>query len=355
LSAVVGALACTGDPTGDLRNGIDHLVANPSSLFLDQEATGRVVIEGVDEQGNRLAIQPVLVGAANGIQVEKDESFNLVFDQNGQLVQPSRATRVRYNIEAGTLPVDASFEVKAGGKSITIPVRVLPTKFVGTFSNATPAIGDTVTVSVTAPIKIRPDAKVSAGGADAVITDIAADGRSVSFIPYPGGDTGPLTIDGLSLDFSPGLKLTVPSASDLTLPPAYEGTDTPATAPAIPLPAAGAAETILDAGAFAASPACNNNIGDTCRYYKLVFGATTTLTVSLTWDTTGDVGGYFTDATGADLFGDFACDSHASGATGQPETCTETFAPGTYYLGLAYFTDPNNPEPGHVRIDISAQ
>ena len=69
LAVALAALSCKGDPTDSLRNGVDHLVATPSAIFLVPGETFSVLVEAVDEQGNRQGTSFNLGTVGAGISV----------------------------------------------------------------------------------------------------------------------------------------------------------------------------------------------------------------------------------------------------------------------------------------------
>jgi hypothetical protein len=234
----------------------------------------------------------------------------------------------------------SSFTVTAGGHQIVVPVTVVPTSVGATFSSATPNINDTVTVTAPAGLKFDPTSSISfATGGAAIVTSFAADSSAISFVPMV-GSTGVATITHVIPTYVAGLSLTLPATSSITVPnTGRPGTDAIATAPTLTLPGPGVREVFVDGGPFAANAGCAAATGGTCRLYKLVVAAPTTITVTATWESTADIGIYFLNAAGvADVFGDFACDQHGSGATSQPETCTETIPAGTFYLAAVNFS-----------------
>jgi hypothetical protein len=526
LAAALVWIACKGDPTDSLRNGIDQLQADPSALFLRPDSVKTLIVSAADEQGNALGTKFTVGTVTSGITVAEDDSFGLVFNNAGNLVKPTNPTRVQYIVTATGKVGDNSFVVRAGGKSLTIPVHILPdsvntpivstgitavgdtaavtagtqfrfmatstvkvgatTAFVAgfsadsatikfvpapgshgvvsvtntstvyaptvpiktsvtvapdtllvpalpnvtfapavanagdtitvtapgamrftstsavsipasggatasvsadsltykfiagpnaaaaisvsgavisgaptlgkftltsgaatlttpalpsfpaTLSNAAPAINDTITITAGAGFKFLPNASISTG-ANALIISRAPDSSAISFVPAPGTTSGPPVVTGVVLDYLTTVPLTVPASVSLTVPAAIPGANAVATAPTLAIPPTGETSTYADFGAFATAAECGN-IGNHCRFYKLVLAAPTTFTASLRWGNTADIGGYFIDAAGNDQFGDFACDAKGSGTGGQPETCSETLPAGTWYLALADFT-----------------
>jgi hypothetical protein len=356
LAAALAAMSCKGDPTSDLRNGADHLLATPSAIFLPVDSTASVVVEVVDAQGNALAstFSATVTGA---ITADRDLTWNAVYDNNGNLVLPSQVTTARFNITPLGSASNASVRVTASGKNIDIPVRVLPTSIPAVYSSATPNPGDTVTITVGAPFKVLPSVIVTTGSDTATIVSVAADSSAVSFVPVPRAGAADVGMSNVILDFLPSAKLTLPADPGMTLT-AYAGTDAHATAPTIAIPAAGASSYILDVGDFAGSADCTGFEGVPCRYYKFTLAAATTFHVSLSWNNTTDLGVYFEDAAGGGV-GTGACDAHGNGATGQPEACDQTLPAGDYFLSVVtfspFYASPDDVDPTKIEMTITGQ
>lgn len=535
LAAALAALSCGGDPTDSLRNGIDHLVATPGALYVDNNTTRAVLVEAVDDQGNRQDANFQIVSVDPGITVVPDDSFNLVTKPNGQQVPPSPWVRARFKVTTN-IYTSSQFVVSAGGKQLTIPVRTSPGTLISAITDTTPANGDTVTISAPAGLSFnattstvtfsgtaavvtaRTDSTISfvpppsgAGAATvsgvtldyepaagafnvptassfrvasipnitpapttalvgdtitvvlphpfkwtarshvlvpgasaivvtsvsadsatvrfrigpnadttitidstvvsgvptlgrysltstvklqspisptytATITDAApaahdtvtvtagagfkflpnasftignnpvfvlsraADSSAITFIPLPfGGLSAPLVTTGIVFTTALDLPLTLPSSVRMTLP-ASLGATSIAGAATLTVPPTGQSSMFVDQGQFVANADCH--VGVHCRFYKITLAAPRTFTVSLRWGNTADLGGYFTDAAGNDIFQDFACDNFGAGAGGQPEACTQTLPAGTTYFVVGDFTAaPQNT--GNLRITIT--
>ena len=75
----------------------------------------------------------------------------------GVLVKPEQATREQFLVTATAGSGDLSFVVNGGGKSVTIPVRLLPDSAASvTLSNAAPALGDTVVATAATELQVHP-------------------------------------------------------------------------------------------------------------------------------------------------------------------------------------------------------
>jgi hypothetical protein len=246
LAAAIAMISCKGDPTGDLRNGIDHLVALPGAVFLRNDSTKSVLVEAVDKQGNRLGTTFSLGNVAAGITVIPDDSFNLVYDTKGNLVPPKNWTRIQYKVTGAANDDNASFVVTAGGKSLTIPVRIVPDTTNTLAVNATaPALGDTVTATAGTNFKFTPASRVSLPGATVVTLGISADSTQILFLPGPSG-SGAISVNNMVVSYAPALAgytgnsgtaiLTTPAVTSF---PAVYSSTTPALNDTVTVSAAG--------------------------------------------------------------------------------------------------------------------
>lgn len=347
---LAGVAACKGDPTGDLRNGIDQLVATPSVMFLSTGASNTVVVEALDGQGNREATRFSLENVSAGLEVTVDSSFNQVVDNDGNITLPAKATRIRYIVQATAGVGTASFDVSGGGHTTTIDVRVVPASVTATFSDAAPAVGDTVTVTTAAPFSFRSDATVSNGGVGSILVSRTA--TSIRFIPIPSATPVSATVNGVTLAYAPSLSLNLPTEPAFTTPAAQTGTNALATAPAFAIPATGASRLFLDVGATSSVPQCvSAALGShPCRVYKITLAAPRTFDMSATWNGTQDMGVYFLNSAGTLTFAPGACDDKGEGLGGQPESCSISLGAGTFYLMLINFS---STDPSWFRLDLT--
>ncbi len=206
LAAALAALSCKGDPTDSLRNGVDKLVANPSAVFLRPDTTKGIIVEALDEQGNRLATDfKIKVNPAAGVALVEDTAYNIVFDVDGNAKRPSPWTRARYEVTATGSQGDYSFTISAGGKDLVIPVRILPdTASSITLSNAAPALGDTVIATAGVGFKFTPASTASISGASVVTLGISADSTQLSFLPGPSANN-PVVVTNMVVAYSTGI------------------------------------------------------------------------------------------------------------------------------------------------------
>ncbi len=222
LSFVVlaGLMSCSGDPTGDLRGGFDHLQVDPGAIFVNEGTTKFVVITAVDKQGNSVVVNfgdPASVGA--GITVAKDLTYQPVYDDKGNLVPPKNVVSTRYAVTANVNTGVSSFQVTAGGETVTVPVRIVPTNLaVGTLSNAAPLVGDTITMTVPAPYKLTPASVATVGTVALQKVSISADSTTIRAV-VPGGLNGPVSVSNTILAYAPtAVTLAALSSVNLVTP-----------------------------------------------------------------------------------------------------------------------------------------
>jgi hypothetical protein len=309
LATVVGLTSCSGDPTDTFRGGTSSIVASPSSVFLNAGSSKGVVVQAIDDQGNPLAAT-FTASAGSGITVVVDSTF---LPSNGAPIEG----QTRFLV-TGNVPANSSFEVSADDKKLVIPVRSLPTEVPAEFSNPTPAQNEAVTV--TAPgFTFLADAGVIAAGDTAVIVARAADGSSITFVPKPGAAGAP-TLFNVSIDIVPGVKLSIPSAADLTVPlaAAVGGTDDPATAPSVPAPAAGLGSVFYDVPDFATT---------IDHFYKLVVPEAGDYDITVDWSVGTDI-----DVGVCPEPLSFATCDFSAASNNKPESGTFTLTAGTYYI-----------------------
>jgi hypothetical protein len=346
LAAGVGA--CGGDPTESFRDAGDKIVTDPSVVFVDQGASVFVVAQLQDNQGNQLTTDFTTGNVGAAVSVVRDTTF--LATTNGT----SLKTRERF-VVTGVAPGATSFEVTAGGITDTVPVKVLPTSLEATFSNAAPASNEPVVLSA-AGYHFLPGATVVVGADSAFVVSTAEDGSSVTFLPVP-GSTGPVTVSNVAIDFLPQTPLTLTTTTEVTVGPvsAMAGTNSPASAPAIALPAPGTTSALFDAGGFG-SPVCGEaNDGVPCQLYKLSLPADASLDATLKWSNTADLGLYVLSADGTTDAGQ-SCDALGNAGDGGHEACTLTLVAGEYLLAVVNFGpfyDPPDPAPDRIGLALT--
>jgi hypothetical protein len=331
FAASLVLVSCSSDPTSDFRGTPTRIVADPSSIFLDQGTNLPVNVRLEDDQGDPLTADFEIAATGTGITVDRNEDFL------GTTVGAPLGSEAQFVVFAGNTPVATSFTLTAGGLSLEIPVKVTPTSLVATFSNPAPAINEPVTITAEG-FTFLPEAAISVGGKPALI--LSNDGASVTFLPVP-GSTGPALVEGIAVNFLPTAPLSLETTTEISVP-AFTGTESPATAPAIPVPAAGGSVLIYDGGVFAGADITGDG-GVGAQYY------TFTVTEAGDYHFVTDWVGDDTDIDAIVCF-DAACSDGAFAGTGvtHPEDGTLTLAPGTYYFVSVLFAGP--PVPFNVTI-----
>jgi hypothetical protein len=310
LAAATALWSCSGDPTEGLR-GAERVVADPSSVFLDQGASEFVVVQVLDEQGNQAVVDFEAQSVGPGITVEQDTTFLET------TIGTHLETRQRF-IVTGTAPTATSFQLVSGGQSITIPVKVTPTGATVTLSNPAPAANEALTITLPAGFKFGAGAGANVAGDAGIVTGVAPDSSSVTVI-LPPGTTGPITVDSVQVDFLPGVLLSLPTTETVTVGAAtpLAGTADPATAPALPIPAPGGTTAVFDVPDFTAT---------IDHFYRIDIAEPGDYTITVDWDIGSDI-----DLI---LCNDAACSApDFAAATGNhPESATYTLVAGTQYV-----------------------
>ncbi|MFL5496229.1 MAG: hypothetical protein ACJ8DC_17725 [Gemmatimonadales bacterium] len=339
LALVAGMSACSGDPTGDLRDEVVGVVADPTSVFVAQDDSVGVIVSAIDGQGNALDVSDLTFQAGDASISAADDPTYLAVNIGTQL-QQSRRLFVK-----GVSPASTVLTLSTNGKSLDLPVRVTPITVAATFSTATPAANELLTITLPAGFKFGAGAGVSSLlTGSGIIASVSADSTSADVLLAP-GTTGTLVIDSVTVDFAPGVKFSLPTTDSVTVGAVtpLAGTDAPGTAPAVTIPAAGAASTVFfDGGTFDyPAPIFGGAFGDfPSRLYKIVVADSTTLTTTVDWPSAEDLGIYFFEADGTTETGTPG-DAGAGGI--HPETTTNTFAPGTYLMAIVNFNLTNPP------------
>jgi pre-peptidase len=354
-------VACSGDPTENLRSGIAQLNPSPSQLFIEQGKTTSVDVTATDEQGNVIqtafVVAPTDIG--QGIGVVRDLAFRNVFVNDSTSAPPDIDTQFRFRVTGNDL-VSTAFKIRAGDDSVVVPVRVTPapgTIPLATVASTGPNASDTTVLTLPAPYIFGAGAAVTFDAGGAIVLSTSADGRSMSIFPPPGA-TSAATITGIGLDYLPELGdstfSNVPLTIGTTVPP-QPGTDDPATAPTIALPASGSSVAFYDGAAFG-SPVCGQaNDGVPCQLYKISLPADGSFDATLGWSNTTDLGLYVLSADGT-TDTDQACDALGNGDDGGEEACTITLPAGDYLIAVVNFGPfytPPDPAPDWISLKIA--
>jgi hypothetical protein len=335
LAAVTVLWSCKGDP---IDPSGERILADPSSLFLDQGASEFVVVQMVDNQGNQLAadFEPQSVGP--GITVEKDTTFLQT------TIGTTLETRERF-IVTGTAPTASSFQVTSRGQTLTIPVKVTPIGVAVTLSNPAPAANEGLVITLPAGYKFGAGAGANVSGTAGIVQAVAPDSSSITVL-LPPGTTGTITVDNVAVDFAPGVLFSLPTESAVTVGAVtpLAGTGSPGTAPAVTIPAVGGTTTFFDGGTYDyAAPIFGGAFGTfPSRLYNVTFADSTTLTVTVDWPSPEDLGIYLFESNGTTEVGSPGA-GDAGGGGVHPETLTQTFGPGTFLVAIVNFNATNPP------------
>ena len=213
------------------------------------------------------------------------------------------------------------------------------TSVAATYSPATPARGDTVTITLPAGFKFVAGANATFGGAAGFNAGATADSSGFRVIPPP-GYTGAPQLSGVALAFLLSAPISVPSSNALTVGAPLAGTDDPATAPILTLAASGQSITVYDAGAPFAGTLVSAD-----RIYRINVAAPTAVSVNMDWTNTADVDILFVN--GAQT-GFLSCFGGATGA--RPENAPCTLPAGDTYLVANLY---GGTAPSMIRIVIT--
>jgi hypothetical protein len=134
----------------------------------------------------------------------------------GQIPTPTRTQLVVTGgaRNAGTITVTAA------GKTLDIPVRVVPvaTEFDATFSNQAPALAEQVTLTAPAGFAFTDSSVVSFPGApNPIITALGAGGSSLTFLPAA-NTVGHATITNVVPAYAPGFSLEFTTVDTIATP-----------------------------------------------------------------------------------------------------------------------------------------
>jgi hypothetical protein len=311
LAASLGLVSCNGDPTSDFRDGPTLIVADPSTMFVDQGDAEEVVVKVTNDAGDPLATEWEVTETGSGISVERNPDFLPT------TVGAPLESEVQFIVTAGDAPTPSSFTISAGELSLEVPVNVLPTSVPSaTFSNAAPAINELVTLTAEG-YTFLPDAAVVIGGDSAAI--IANDGNSITFVPVP-GSSGPATLGNVAINFLPTTPLSVPTTAEIAVGTGpVAGSEDPATAPTLPTPALGEHTVFFDTPDF---------VTTIDHWYQLTVTEAGLYTITVDWDIGSDIDVIFCEGQPAPDFSNCPLASFVN----HPEEIEAELVPGTYLI-----------------------
>ncbi len=189
LAACVGLWSCSSDPTADEAGVPVKVIASPTVVFVKQDSSELVEFGLVDALNGDVPATWTITSSSPNFTVAFDSSYRPVYNTDGTLTLPDSQTEVRATITGTALGI-SSFTVSGGGQSLVIPVNVIPGTLYATFTPATPAPGDTVTMTMPANTLLSQTSAVTfPGNLNPIIVDRAADSTSLRFINAPTTDT----------------------------------------------------------------------------------------------------------------------------------------------------------------------
>lgn len=220
IAATLLVGACGGDPTADDAGAGLTIRATPGAVWVRNNSTAGVLIEAVDKLG----------GPTSGSWSVTNVSgpFNVVLDSAYQNTSTgSLGVASRYVITP-TSEGDGSMTIEGTGGTILIPIRIAPdsSAFAAVVSNASPTIGDTITITAPAGTRFTSGTTVNfyngplalnlQQGATPKITSIDAPDSTVLHVIPPAGAEGQARITGISNPSTPSLTVTARTVTELT-------------------------------------------------------------------------------------------------------------------------------------------
>ena len=349
LTAVFSACSSDSGPTKD--GTPDHIVATPSVAFVKLADSTAILLRLVDQQGTSM-VDPITISNVQGsINVRPDSAFRPIYTTSDSLVFNTNGTELRVYVRGDGLS-SGTFDVSSGGKTLTVPVTVMPTEFTPTVSPSPADIATLVTLTAPAGLTFGANSAIkdASGNTVAYVFTHSADNTSVDVFPIPGATLTGITATDIHPAYAPSLSLSVSGAGNIvlnaTVGAGLTGIDNINTAPEIVAPA-GVDAGVIDVGTT--YPGATPD-GDGARYYKLVVPADGTYDFSLTWGGGKDLGIYLYDATGASL----GAVADAGGLNGSPETATDfALTAGTYYVGVIWFDYGAGTLPDYYQLQVT--
>jgi hypothetical protein len=239
LLAVTAALGACGTEPDEFADGTpDHIVAEPSVVFVTRTDSQNVRIRVVDQQGTSL-LQPIsITDVGAGINVRADSAFRPIFRGDTLVFNPN-TTELRVWVSASALD-NSSFTITSGDKTLNVPVVVTPAGAEAIpFSSLTPALGDVVTATAGSNLRFTDSTQIVFGADTIAPASIAEDGTSLTFVAIP-NLLGPASFTNVTLSYNTNVVFTVAAADTLNTPAVDTFTVTASTT----TPAANAPVTI---------------------------------------------------------------------------------------------------------------
>lgn len=195
LVAVAAIWSCEKDPTGANKSTISTVSADPSVAFVPNNDSVGVIVQALNNlnQPDSAVFTIGTVGA--GLTVDPDTTYGHIIG-GGNI-----PTSARFFVKPTTTTtfVSSSFQVMAGGASVTVPVQIVPATIDVAWSNPTPAVGDTVMITMPAGLHLRSATTVTAPAGQVV--GMAPDSTSMSVVFGPGAINSHPTINQVVADY----------------------------------------------------------------------------------------------------------------------------------------------------------
>jgi hypothetical protein len=201
---------------------------------------------------------------------------SLSADRTQLVVVPGPNTTGAVTVTHTTVTYDESLDFTiTSTETVTSPALAAVD---GAFSNATPALNETVTLTLPAGVKVIPESVLAVGGfvLEGAITPrnvvVAADSGSISFVAAPNSDSV-LTIHGVIPGPLPQFPQILQTTGKITTPAvlSFSGTPTSAT------PAGGASVTLtLTTPGYTFDPGATATVGGVAAFTEAVTATTIT-------------------------------------------------------------------------------
>jgi len=237
LAACVGLWSCSSnDPTASEAGVPYKIVSLPSVIFITVDSSTNIGFQLVDALDGQIPSDWTIGAAPPEFQVTFDSTFRPIYNSDGTLTLPSQQTEVRATI-TGLVAGKDSFLVTASGKSLYIPVQVVPgSVFDAKWSNRAPQLSDTVLLTPPVGMKFTDSSQVTLGtGTAPYRISVAPDGSSIRMF-VAANSHGKATVTKVTAVGSPTLRFTYTNvdsilAQTLTVLPATFSTLAPAGTP----------------------------------------------------------------------------------------------------------------------------
>lgn len=205
FGALAIAWSCSGDPTKN-EGTPTAIVTTPEVVFVAQGDSEPVIASVVDEDGQVLEAQFTAANVGSGITVIPDPNFLPV--SSGRPIGRSARFFVRGDELTAT-----EFTVEALGLTKVVKVTSIPPDLAATFSTTTPALGDTITLTVPTGTFFTDATVVTIDGATPDI--VSRDATTLVFVPGPNIADLPVVFTNVGVASNPNLLFTIASSQTI--------------------------------------------------------------------------------------------------------------------------------------------